>query len=680
MKKILLFSLLLPLCLVIYSFLSPQNPYQITANNIAVQFVVTNGYGNNIYVDNFILGTQYANDVTISSINNIPKDTNYAFYSGTFKITPKVTVTNIGTVTATNFNVVMSSGSYSSTKLVSSVSSGTGVEVTFDSLTVTLSTPINITTYSTWSADQNRSNDTLRQYTLYLPGTKRNVLCEAYTQWNCGPCASNTPYLDQFQNAHWDTLCVIRYHAWWPGANNDPMFLHNQTQNTARINYYNVTGVPDAEIDGTYLHIYPYSPPETQFGVPFYARLNKGTPIGIHVTDSRIPGDSIKCDINLNVISPLAAGNYRLRVCAVERKRTYIGGSNGETEFKDIFRRMYPDENGMVIPTTVGNYNYTFKYKRDTEWIDSLIYTVAFVQNDVTKEVFNCDKGRRYSDSYSKNNYSEKNIQKPMQMPNSGSNLYKRINIFSGEIDNIMSGMNYEMFEGSFPPSSWSVVNPDNGITWAAYSGANGPLFGGSKSVFLNCYSYSSTGQMDYLKSRIYNNIDPTDSLKFNWAHAVYTGYTDRMQVQVSTNGGSTYPFTVFDKSGETLATAPATTSNFVPSGPSQWGRFSVSMSTVLTAISQIGTETPTSYMLKQNYPNPFNPVTIITYMLPKNSQVSLKVYDMTGQLIITLCEGNQNAGIYLMNFDASNLSSGVYFYKLTANEFSDVKRMVVIK
>jgi hypothetical protein len=185
---------------------------------------------------------------------------------------------------------------------------------------------------------------------------------------------------------------------------------------------------------------------------------------------------------------------------------------------------------------------------------------------------------------------------------------------------------------------------------------------------------------MDYLRSKVFNNVDLTDSLKFNWAHAVYSGYTERMQVQVSTNGGTTYPFTVFDRSGATLGTAPASSSDFIPSGASQWGRFSVAMSTVITAIHQFGNEVPTSYGLMQSYPNPFNPVTTISYMIPKTSKVSLKVYDIKGQLIATLFEGTQNAGNYITSFNGSNLSSGVYFYRLVADNFSDTKKMVLTK
>jgi hypothetical protein len=678
MKKVFLLSLVLAVILLAFNF---QSPEPTVINNVAVQFITTNGYGNNVYVDNFIIGTQYANDIALSSINNIPKDTSYLLPGAPGKIAPKITITNIGTATASGFNVVMTAGAYTSTKPVTSLAGGTGMEVTFDSLTITPNSPLNITTYSTWASDQNKSNDTLRQYSLFFTGLKRNVLIEAYTQWNCAPCAANTPYLDAFQSAHWDTLCIIRYHAWWPGTNNDPMYLANTVECSNRIRYYSVSGVPDGNMDGTYLHIFPYSPPETQFGTPFYARLNKATPIGVHVTDSRIAGDSIKSDISLNIVSPMPVGNYRLRVCAVERVRSYTGGTNGETSFKDIFRKMYPDTNGVAIPTTVGTYNYTYKYKRDSSWIDSLMYTVAFIQNDNTKEVLNCDKGRRYSlDFASKNPAPDNSGLKAMQRPNEDNGINSRVFISGGQSDNILSGFNYEMFESGFPPSGWTIVNPDAGLTWEAFTGANGPIFGGTKCTRVNCYSYGSTGQMDYLKSKVYNNIDLTDSLKFNWAHAVYTGYTERMQVQVSTNGGTTYPFTIFDKSGANLATAPATSNDFIPSGASQWGTFAISMGNVITAIHQIGTETPTSFALNQNYPNPFNPVTNISYMIPKSSKVSLKVYDIKGQLISTLFEGNQNEGIYLTQFDGSKLASGIYFYKLEAGDFKEVRKMTLIK
>lgn len=88
----------------------------------------------------------------------------------------------------------------------------------------------------------------------------------------------------------------------------------------------------------------------------------------------------------------------------------------------------------------------------------------------------------------------------------------------------------------------------------------------------------------------------------------------------------------------------------------------------------------PSKYSLSQNYPNPFNSATRISYSIPKNSDVNLKVYDMLGREVRTLASGYQSAGDYIVIFNSGDLSSGVYFYRLTAGEYSDIKRMVVIK
>ena len=85
-------------------------------------------------------------------------------------------------------------------------------------------------------------------------------------------------------------------------------------------------------------------------------------------------------------------------------------------------------------------------------------------------------------------------------------------------------------------------------------------------------------------------------------------------------------------------------------------------------------------YILHQNYPNPFNPTTVISYQVPTNSKVELKVYDVLGREVETLVNERQNAGEYSVTFDASNLSSGVYFYKLQTERFLETKQMVLIK
>lgn len=88
----------------------------------------------------------------------------------------------------------------------------------------------------------------------------------------------------------------------------------------------------------------------------------------------------------------------------------------------------------------------------------------------------------------------------------------------------------------------------------------------------------------------------------------------------------------------------------------------------------------PVGYSLEINYPNPFNPQTIISYSVPVQGKVTLKIYDVLGREIRTLFNGPRAAGNYSVMFDASGLSSGVYFYRLSAGEFSVTKKMMFLK
>lgn len=88
----------------------------------------------------------------------------------------------------------------------------------------------------------------------------------------------------------------------------------------------------------------------------------------------------------------------------------------------------------------------------------------------------------------------------------------------------------------------------------------------------------------------------------------------------------------------------------------------------------------PEEYILMQNYPNPFNPFTSIDFYLPNRTWVQLKIYDLLGNEIIGLIDEEKDAGSHQVIFDGSKLSSGIYFYKLTTNNFVETKKMTLIK
>jgi subtilisin-like proprotein convertase family protein len=99
-----------------------------------------------------------------------------------------------------------------------------------------------------------------------------------------------------------------------------------------------------------------------------------------------------------------------------------------------------------------------------------------------------------------------------------------------------------------------------------------------------------------------------------------------------------------------------------------------------VVSVDNESVKTVTDYNLMQNYPNPFNPSTIISYSLPSESFVELKVFDILGREVSTLVNGLQKAGTYKVNFNAENLSSGVYFYRIKTDNFSSVKKMTFIQ
>jgi hypothetical protein len=99
-----------------------------------------------------------------------------------------------------------------------------------------------------------------------------------------------------------------------------------------------------------------------------------------------------------------------------------------------------------------------------------------------------------------------------------------------------------------------------------------------------------------------------------------------------------------------------------------------------LTDVKQESSNIPTHFSLSNNYPNPFNPSTTITYTLSKGGYTTLKVYNILGKEVATIYQGYQNPGLYKANFDASRLSSGIYFYRLQADGFDQTKKMTLMK
>jgi len=159
------------------------------------------------------------------------------------------------------------------------------------------------------------------------------------------------------------------------------------------------------------------------------------------------------------------------------------------------------------------------------------------------------------------------------------------------------------------------------------------------------------------------------------------TSATFAISSRIINNGGTVYYFRGWTGSGSGSYTSPdssgndsAVTINVVAPlvESARW--------TTTVGITSLGSEVPAEYSLKQNYPNPFNPSTVINFSIPKSGFVSIKVYDITGREVAVMLNEFKAAGNYSVDQNFTNFNSGVYFYKIQAGEFTDIKKMTLLK
>lgn len=188
------------------------------------------------------------------------------------------------------------------------------------------------------------------------------------------------------------------------------------------------------------------------------------------------------------------------------------------------------------------------------------------------------------------------------------------------------------------------------------YSYAVSISLDGSGNVYAGGYSGSSTFLLDYAVVRYSSAGTQQWWIKYNG-----TGNANDLGTAITLDGSNVYV------TGSSI-------------GSSNNTDFATVKYAQTVGIQQTGTGSPVSYSLRQNYPNPFNPVTNINFEIPISGNVKLTVYDDAGRMVALLTNGFLNAGFYSAVFDAENLASGVYFYNLETENYSEAKKMILIR
>lgn len=236
---------------------------------------------------------------------------------------------------------------------------------------------------------------------------------------------------------------------------------------------------------------------------------------------------------------------------------------------------------------------------------------------------------------------------------------------------------------------SIAVSESDVHVVWFDYRDSTG----GPGEIY---YKRSTNGGLDWdpdvrLTHTTYPSLYPSAAVSGDTIHLVWFEFNEMLEIfyKRSTDGGSVWEQDVRLTTDSALSYNPSVAA----SGPAVhvvfWdrrdaGNYEIYYKRNLTGdptdVDLVDIQYPQNYVLLQNYPNPFNPTTTIRFSIPKAGDVSLKIFNLLGEEVATLTSGHREVGTHTVEWDATKQPSGVYFYRLQAGEFTETRKLVLLR
>ena len=517
---------------------------------------------------------------------------------------------------------------------------------------------------------------------------ERILLFECFTNASCGPCASQNPALDALINANSDRIAAIKYHMNWPGAN-DPMYVHNPTDNNSRKSVYNINSVPHTVVDGNRYSGMPSGINQNTVNQwltvtsPFEMRLSYevdevANTITVHVTGRA---------------SESVSGNNKLYVGVIEREIHYNNppGSNGERDFYAVMKKLLPSSSGITIsPIEAGSYfAYNFTWELANVYDNSQLDAIAWIQNPDTKVVHQAVKSSQNIEPYYANeaevsditNVKGRNcsglIEPRVLLTNFGSNT-----LTTAELEVLINGESLKTIDWTGNIASFDAETIDLGeITFPVelentlevrvnkVNGNDDEMPGNNIATFDFKGSPDIAGKT--LKLTLYTDSNPEETTwkvtNLNTGEVVLEGGpyelpTHNYSENLVITGDGCYDFTIFDAGGNGLnggvyGLKAGNTSLF--SG----GTFGNSESNEFYYEASVDVE-ESHEQVTNIYPNPTSG---LLYIKSEGTQ-AVTIYNMVGQSVF---EGQCNSELQI---DMKAFGIGIYTIKVG----NETQRVVV--
>lgn len=531
--------------------------------------------------------------------------------------------------------------------------------------------------------------------------SQRLVLLEHFTQASCGPCAGVNPQLKAMIDANPDKLTSIMVHTSWPGT--DPMYNHNVADNGARTSYYGVNSVPNSVIDG---NVFNGHPNNWDIGT-IDARLEVPSPFELQVQMDLSEDETIVYATMLVLASEDVEEGLKAYMTVIEKNIEFSSppGSNGETEFNNVLKKILPKQVGYILPAmTAGEYLII-----ESSWVHQNVYDinelalVGFIQDGTSKEVHQCANSGIINPLYDLDvdltvvsNYSNYScngtIQPAIEIRNNGSTELTSLEInysmnggdpvtyqWTGSL-NLLEKDIIMLEESNFTVEDMnnleiSLDNP-NGLT-DDYTSNN------IRNIEIE-RAIHATSPMSLLLKTDDNPGETTWEVINSAGDVIQSGgpYTNANQVhfeQIVISSTDCYTFFLYDAGGDGLIGGQvilADADNNAILQETTFGSLAqVQFSVLFEGVKEVSAATHISI-----YPNPVTDNANLSFSLLNQSQVTYSVSDLLGQKVLDIDLGTLSVGDKNYAIDLSNQNPGVYFISLEIDGKNITKKILISK